>query len=92
MIHMKCEVQWPGVSILKPLSGRDPNLETNLLSFFQMNYPTFELLFCISDREDPAYELVERLITQHPHVDAKIILAKDFFGINPKVNNLQAGL
>ncbi|TNN14134.1 Ceramide glucosyltransferase [Schistosoma japonicum] len=91
MIHMKCEVQWPGVSILKPLSGRDPNLETNLLSFFQMNYPTFELLFCISDREDPAYELVERLITQHPHVDAKIILAKDFFGINPKVNNLQAG-
>ncbi|XP_018655053.1 putative ceramide glucosyltransferase [Schistosoma mansoni] len=88
---MKFEVRWPGVSILKPLSGRDPNLENNLLSFFQMDYPTFELLFCITDKEDPAYELAERLITQHPHVDAQIIIAKDLFGINPKINNLQAG-
>ncbi|CAH8575968.1 unnamed protein product [Schistosoma turkestanicum] len=91
VIDMKFEVHWPGVSILKPLSGRDPNLENNLLSFFRMNYPTFELLFCITDKEDPAYELAERLITQYPHVDAQIIIAKDLFGINPKINNLQAG-
>ncbi|CAH8670924.1 unnamed protein product [Schistosoma haematobium] len=91
MIDMKFEVHWPGVSFLKPLSGRDPNLETNLLSFFQMDYPVFELLFCIADKEDPAYELAERLIKQYPHVDAHIIIAKDLFGINPKINNLQAG-
>ncbi|VDQ08886.1 unnamed protein product [Trichobilharzia regenti] len=91
MIDMKSEVLWPGVSILKPLSGKDPNLEKNLLSFFEMDYPTYELLFCISDKEDPAYELVERLITQHPHIDAQLILAKDLFGINPKIINLQAG-
>ncbi|CAH8664929.1 unnamed protein product [Heterobilharzia americana] len=91
MIDLKSEVLWPGVTILKPLSGKDPNLEMNLLSFFQLDYPTYELLFCISDKDDPACEIVEKLITQYPHIDAQLILAKDMFGINPKIINLQAG-
>src|ERR1035441_9365548 len=44
----------PPVSVLKPLHGDEPNLEENLASFFQQDYPEYEILFCArkSDRSE----------------------------------------
>ena len=64
----------PGaVSILKPLRGVDLGLEENLSSFFALE-GQFELVFAIQDATDPAYALCERLIAEHPRVDARIVL------------------
>ncbi|KAA0193565.1 Ceramide glucosyltransferase [Fasciolopsis buskii] len=84
-------VIFPGVSIIKPLSGVDINLEVNLTSYFQLDYPKYELLFCVADDIDPACDIVRKLQSAYPHVISRLIVAEEEIGVNPKINNLQAG-
>lgn len=81
----------PSVSILKPLMGVDPNLSANLETFFTMQYPSYELLFCIEDKQDPAVTLVNNLIDKYPKIDASLFIGGTVVGVNPKINNMQAG-
>lgn len=61
----------PPTSILKPLHGLDEGLERNLRSFFEQDYPAFELLFAAREASDPALALVERLKAEYPHVPTR---------------------
>ena len=49
------------ISILKPLAGIDEGLEENLRTFFEQDYPEFEILFAVRLPGDPAIAVVERL-------------------------------
>src|SRR5262245_23581212 len=80
----------PPVTIFKPLKGEDEGLEANLRSFFQLNYPTYQLLFCVADADDPAIAVVERLLREFPRHDARLIVGCPAFGLNPKVESLAA--
>jgi len=78
----------PAVSILKPLKGIDDGLEENLESFFRLDYPDYEIVFGIADRDDPAAAVVDRLRARHP--DRRCFLSRGLHpsGTNPKVRNL----
>lgn len=64
---------WPPVSVLKPVHGMEPRLREDLESFFRIDYPEFELLFCARTREDAALKLVEELKSAYPQVKARIV-------------------
>ena len=61
----------PPVTICKPLKGVDEGLEENLRSFFRLDYPTFQLLFCVAEADDPAIAVVNRLLAEFPDHDAQ---------------------
>lgn len=86
--HLDAPFRLFPVSILKPLKGADQGLEENLRTFFELDYPVFELLFSIADLKDPACEVLERLMRQYPHVNAQVFVGDVDVGPNPKVNNL----
>jgi ceramide glucosyltransferase len=80
----------PPVTIYKPLKGVDEGLEENLRSFFRLDYPTYQILFCIADTDDPAIDVVNRLLNEFPEQDAQLVIGCPVFGLNPKVESLAA--
>ncbi len=80
----------PPITIFKPLKGLDDGLEANLRSFFNLDYPEFQILFGVANRDDAAVPIVERLIKDYPNRDARLIVGAPAFGLNPKVENLAA--
>ncbi|CAD5115891.1 DgyrCDS4826 [Dimorphilus gyrociliatus] len=82
---------YPGVSILKPLTGADPNLYGNLESFFTLDYPIYELLLCVAEDLDSAVPIVESLLKKYSKVNAKLLTSAENVGVNPKINNMLQG-
>jgi ceramide glucosyltransferase len=78
----------PAVSILKPLCGVDAGLEENLESFFLQDHADFELVFGVEDPQDPALEVVARLVRRYPGVPVACVVTQHERGLNPKVRNL----
>ena len=80
----------PPVSILKPLCGTDDELEENLESFFRLDYPSYEVVFSFTGREDPAYPVTRRVADRHPAVPSTFVFDPREPGGNAKVNRLGA--
>jgi ceramide glucosyltransferase len=63
----------PPVSMLKPLHGMEPGLERNIETFFEQDYPEFELLFCARHDSDAGLQLARRVGARYPQVDARYV-------------------
>jgi ceramide glucosyltransferase len=79
----------PPVTILKPLHGMEDQLEQNLESFFQQDYPDYEIIFGARDAANPALQAAERIRLRYPRVKSTVVLSGPPTWPNAKVFSLQ---
>ncbi len=65
----------PPVTVLKPVHGMEERLEQNLESFFQQDYPDFEIIIGARSSGDPALALAEKLRLRYPQVKSRIVIS-----------------
>ena len=64
---------FPPVSVLKPLHGTEEGMERNIESFFEQDYPEFELLFCARQETDEGLQLARKVGARYPQVRAQYV-------------------
>jgi ceramide glucosyltransferase len=79
----------PPVSVLKAVHGDEPHLEANLASFFEQDYPEFEILFCARHSTDAGLAAARRVAARFPHVNARILTCGEPLWPNARTFSLE---
>jgi ceramide glucosyltransferase len=79
----------PPVSLLKPLHGLEPDLESHLQSFFEQDYPDFEIIFCARTAQDPGLEIARRVAGRYPKIRSRFLCSGNAPYANAKVWSLE---
>lgn len=81
----------PPVSIVVPSRGVEPFTQETLQRAFSLDWPRYELIFCVADADDPVVKLINRAIVLFPNVPARLLIGDDRVSSNPKLNNCVKG-
>jgi ceramide glucosyltransferase len=79
----------PPVTILKPIHNMEAELEQNLESFFQQDYPDYEVIFGARDTANPALQVAERVRARYPNIKSRVVLSGPPTWPNAKVFSLE---
>jgi ceramide glucosyltransferase len=82
---------FPPVSLVRPLCGIDNYAADTLRSTFELDFPRYEILFCVASAKDPVVPLVEALIARHAGANARLLVGDERTTANPKLNNVLKG-
>jgi ceramide glucosyltransferase len=77
------------LSLLKPVHGAEPDLDSHLASFFEQDYPQYEILLCARSDEDAGLEIARRVAASYPHIPAKFFATGEPPYINAKVASME---
>jgi ceramide glucosyltransferase len=81
----------PPVSIVRPVCGLETFSEQTLRSTFELDYPDYEVIFCVQKKNDPIIPLVEKLLGEQPEGRGRLLIGDDPISPNPKLNNCFKG-
>jgi ceramide glucosyltransferase len=81
----------PPVTIIRPLCRINNYERETLASTFALDYPDYEIIFCLEHGDDPVAGLVYSLMEKHPRVPAQLLIGEDHRSTNPKLNNVLKG-
>jgi ceramide glucosyltransferase len=81
----------PGVTLLKPLKGCEPETEACLRSWLAQQYGgPVQALFGVASSADPVCAVVGRLLEEFPNAGAQLVVCDSIGGANAKVCTLAA--
>jgi ceramide glucosyltransferase len=78
----------PPVSILKPFRGLDPDAYENLASFCRLDYPEYEIVFCVDPDDEAILSVLARLTKDFPRCRIRILYGSGRLATNDKVAKL----
>ena len=92
----------PHITIIRPVKGVEAGLYECLASAFRVAYPKSKLTIylCVASTDDPAYPVLQNLLSDFPGFDAKVMVEEDDpllhgtsgnannLGPNPKIRNM----
>jgi ceramide glucosyltransferase len=64
----------PAVSVLKPMHGLEARLRENIESFFQQDYPDYEILFAVDEANDAALDVVREVRSRYPQARSRVLV------------------
>ena len=79
----------PPLTLLKPLAGAEPDLDTHLAGFFEQDYPEYEILFCARTENDAGLEIARRVAARYPQIPAQFFSTGEPPYINAKVRSME---
>jgi ceramide glucosyltransferase len=81
----------PPVTLVRPVCGLDNFAEETLRSSFELDYPGYEIIFCVANAADPVVPIVTALMAANPDVPTRLIVGDERISGNPKLNNCVKG-
>ncbi|HTX76695.1 MAG TPA: glycosyltransferase [Terracidiphilus sp.] len=79
----------PPLTLLKPLHGDEPKLEAHLTTFFEQDYPAYEILFCARSADDAGLAVARRVAARYPEIPAQFLSTGEPPYINAKVSSME---
>ena len=77
------------VALFAPCKGLDLDLEANLCALLQQDYDNYEVTFIVENTADLAYPVIRRVMSEHPWVPARVVVAGRATDSGQKVHNLR---